>query len=263
MKIYFLILTFLFSTVTFSQKITVEINDDNSSKDFYKSLKKVQKDYQIESLKNVNEKTIRIWKGQELFIFNKNSNYVRIFKNHKTGTSYLYKKSINGELDSFNVDKIKKLNAYYYIDCFPIAIEIIDSNNYFAKVVGCNKEIMTLINSLRTKYIESDIETFINTLPSGEYQDGMTTFIVNQAIQEDFSKTNLYKKIELELLVKEIKIENPTRQPLILINGKTAYFEDINKLDEAKLKSYKIISDKQKIVFGTSAEYGVIVIVTK
>lgn len=262
MKIIFSILTFLFSSVSFSQRI-IEINDDNSSKEFYKNLGAAQNYYNIDSIQNLTEKTIRIWNGQEVFTFNKNANYVRRFKNIETGLSYLFSKSFNGELDSFNIEKTKKLDPYYYIDCFSIKIEIIENNHYFIKDVGCNKEVMGLINRLRSNEIKFDVEKFIEKLPSGEYQNYFTTFIVNQPIKDNFSKSNFYRKTEIALLAKGITIDNPTKQPLILINEKSAYLNDLNNLDETKIKSYKIITENPEVLFGSRAEYGVILISTK
>jgi len=262
MKIFFSILTFLFSSISFSQG-TIEINDDKSSKEFYKNLGEAQNYYDIDSIQNLTEKTIRIWNGQEVFTINKNANYIRRFENLVTGASYLFTKSFNGETDSFNIDKIKKIKAYYNIDCLPIEIEIIEDNHYFIKVVGCNMEVVGLINSIYTNELKSGVENFIDKLPSGEYQNYLTTFIVNQPIKDNFSKSSFYKKIEIALLAKDIKIDNPTKQPLILINGKTAYFEDINSIDETKIKSFEIITENAEVIFGSRGEYGVILIDTK
>ncbi len=99
-----------------------------------------------------------------------------------------------------------------------------------------------LTNSVFSNEMQADVQKFMGTLPSGEYQNGMTTFIINQTIKDNSQKTNLYNNIEAELMKKGIKIENPREQPLILINSKPASFEDINKLNDRKFHSYKILN---------------------
>ncbi|GEM_PF-5967763 len=263
MRIYTTILLSFVTNFVLAQNL-IEISNDKYTSEFYKNLGLNLKKYELDSVQNSNEKIIRIWKGQEVYTLTKNSNYQRIFTNELNGLSYIYKKAFIETVDNIDIGQIKDLDVFYPIDCFPIAIEIVENNHYFVKVVGCNKEISSIINSIYNKEINNDIQKFIWNLPSGEYRDYMTTFTINQPIISDSDKTNLYKKIESELRDKNIEIEDPTKQPLIIINSETAYFEDINNISESKLKSYKILDKEEKrFLYGTKGNYGVILIETK
>lgn len=262
MKVALTILTVLISHLIYGQK-QIEINDDQLSLNFYKNLEKTLKDYSLKNIQGSSGKTVRIWIGQEVFNFDNNPSYVRRFTNLETGLSYMYKQSIVSRLDSFNIAKFKYLNVTFTIDCRPVTAEIAENSDYFLKVLGCNEEIKTLISKIYKDEINSGIETFKKGLPSGEYTNNMITFSINQPITESSEKTNFYKKLEEELLKNNINIGNPESQPLIRLNSKKAYFEHINKLDESKVKSYKILTKEQGIVYGKSGQNGVLIIETE
>lgn len=261
MKVFTTILLLFATNFVLSQNL-IEISNDKSTTDFYKNLGRSLKKHELDSIQNSNEKIIRIWKGQEVYTLKQNSNYQRIFTNQVNNSSYIYKKSFIEKFVDFNIVEIKNLNATYIIDCPPIAVEIVDNNHYFVKVVGCNKEILSIINSILNNEINNDIQKFIKNLPSGEYRNYMTTFTINQPIKRESDKTILYKQIESELVNKGLDINDPTRQPLIKINSKTAYFEDINKINESKLKSFKIVDKEHWFIYGSKGYYGVILIET-
>lgn len=264
MKIVSIIFLQFLSNFIFAQN-GIEVNQDKASIAFYKDLSNNLSSYNLDSIQNSDEKTIRIWQGQSVLTFDHNAQYLQKFTNLKTNLDYFYHKAVTSKLDSFNISKIKKLDYNYHIDCFPTAIEIKENNHYFLKVVGCNKEISLLTNRIFSNEIQADIQRFIGTLPSGEYRQGMTTFTINQNITDNSQKTNLYKKIEAELLKTGIKVKNPREQPLILINSIPSYFEDINKLGDDKFYSYRILSKdlQSSAIYGTRAQYGVVIIETK
>lgn len=263
MKIFYSILfIFLFNLVKSQNQI--QINDDKNSLEFYQNLDKTLFRYSLKSIENSNEKTIRIWRATEVFEFSNNPFYLRRFENLKSGEIHIFKQDLNTNLiDSLNINKVKNFIAEYWIDCLPIAIEIVEGNNYMVKEIGCNKEFRSTIYEIFKDEIENNIEEFKKTLSSGIYNEGMTTFIINQPVNQESKKSNFYKKIEKELLQTHIKIDNPTKQPLIKVNFENIYFGDLNKLEESNVKSYKILSKKQGNVFGTRGENGVILIETK
>ena len=261
MKVLKIIFFLFIANFVYSQNI-VEINNDDYTSMFYKNLEETLKKYKLEDIQNSNEKIIRIWRGQEVYSIKQKSDYQRIFKNNINDSIYVYKNTLNEKFVDLNIEQIKKLKAFYPIDCIRIGIEIVENNHYFFKVVGCNKEISTIINNIFKSGIENDIENFIKNLPSGEYQNYMTPFAINQPIKKDSDKTKFYKKLESELLDKNIEINDPRKQPLIRINSQTAYFEDINNIDESKLKSYKILSKELNIIYGTRGKFGVLLIET-
>ena len=261
MKVLKIIFFLFIANFVYSQNI-VEINNDDYTSMFYKNLEETLKKYKLDDIQNSNEKIIRIWRGQEVYSIKQKSDYQRIFKNNINDSIYVYKNTLNEKFVDLNIEQIKKLKTSYPIDCIRIAIEIVENNHYFVKVVGCNKEISTIIYNIFKSGIENDIENFIKNLPSGEYQNYMTPFAINQPIKKDSDKTKFYKKLESELLDKNIEINDPRKQPLIRINSQTAYFEDINNIEESKLKSYEILSKEQRTLYGTRGKFGVIIIET-
>lgn len=261
MKVLITIIFLFIKSLAFSQNI-IEINNDNFTSKFYENLPKTLEKYKIGNIQNSNEKIIRIWKGQEVYSVKEISDYQKIFKNEINDSIYIYKKTIKEKVVDLNIETTKDLEVFNPIDCFPIAIEIVENNHYFVKVVGCNKEISSIINNIFNREIKNDILSFIQNLPSGEYRNYMTTFTINQPIQRDSDKTNFYKKIETELRDKNIEINDPRKQPLIFINSEPLYFKDINNIDESKIKSYKILDKEQRNLYGTRGEFGLILIET-
>jgi hypothetical protein len=247
--------------LAFSQNI-IEINNDKITSNFYENLQKTLEMYKLDNIQNSNEKIIRSWKGKEIYSLKEISDYQQIFKNEINDSIYVYKNTLKEKIVDLNIEQIKNLEVFYPIDCFPIAFEIVEHNNYFVKVIGCNKDIKSIISNIFNRVINNDIQNFIQNLPSGEYQNSMIIFTINQPIKRDSDKTNFYKKLETELRDKNIEINDPKKQPLILINSETLYFEDINKIEESKIKSYKILDKEQRNLYGTRGEFGVILIET-
>lgn len=264
MKIVSLFILQLFSNFIFAQNV-IEISNDKASSLFYKNLGENLTHYNLDSIQNSNKKIIRIWQGQSVLTFDDNANYLQKFTNLKTHLDYFYSKNLSFKLDSFSIEKIKELDYRYYIDCMPTTIEIKENNHYLIKSVGCNEKISSLINRIFSQEIKAEIQEFMATLPSGEYQQAMITLTINQAVKNDSQKTKFYKNIEKELLKNGITTENPAKQPLILINFKSASFYDINKLDETRFKSYKVLDKglQNTAIYGRQAQYGVVIIETK
>lgn len=251
----------LLTNVVLAQN-NIEIYNDKPTIDFYENLGESLKRYKLDSIQNSNEKIIRLWQGQEVYTIKETSVYHRRFTNFLNDTSYIYEKRISKINYNPNVDQVKNLEQSYIIDCFPIAIEIVENKNYFVKVVGCNNGINSIIGSIYSREVSKDIQEFIWNLPSGQYANYLTSFTINQPIKKDTDKTKFYKKVESELIKKNISIIDPTNQPLIIINSETAYFEDINKLDEATVKSFKVLGNEYSALYGTRAQFGVIIIET-
>jgi hypothetical protein len=261
MKLLFTILITLIVNVLYSQN-DININDDKASLSFYENLEESLLEYSIDNIENSNGRIVRIWKGQEVMTFGDSSSYVKRFSNLKTGMVYLYKQQLNLRLDTISISSLKSSEIKFYIDCFPAAVEISENNKYFLKVVQCNENIRAVINEIYNKEIQLNIENYIKTLPSGEYPNNMTTFSINQPISDESKKSDFYKKLEVDLSKKEINIDNSTKQPLILVNSRKVYFEDVNKLNESKIKSIEILNHEQGIIYGTSGENGVVLIKT-
>ena len=264
MKVLITIIFLFIASLAISQNI-IEINNDNFTSDFYEKLPKTLEKYRIENIQNSNEKIIRIWKGQEVYSLKEISDYQKNFKNEINDSIYIYKKTIKEKFADLNIESTKNLEVFYSIDCFQIAIEIVENNHYFVKVVGCNKEISSIINNIFNREINADIHqkaNFIQNLPSGEYRNYMTTFRINQPIQRDSDKSNFYKKLEAELRDKNIEINDSRKQPLIYINSELSYFKDINNIEESQIKYYKILDKEQRNIYGTRGEFGVILIET-
>ena len=261
MKVLITIIFLFIKSLAFSQSI-IEINNDNFTSKFYENLPKTLEKYKLENIQNSNEKIIRIWKDQEVYSLKEISDYQKYFKNKINDSIYIYKKTIKEKGVDLNIENTKNFEVFYPIYCFHIAIEIVENNHYFVKVVGCNKEITSIINNIFNREINNDIQNFIQNLPSGEYRNYMTTFTINQPIQRDSDKTNFYKKLEAELRDKNIEINDSRKQPLIYINSELSYFKDINNIEESQIKYYKILDKEQRNIYGTRGEFGVILIET-
>ena len=262
MKLLLTIFIVLNVNTVFSQN-EIEISNDEASISFYKTLSQNLENNSIENIENSTDRVIRIWKGQEIFTLGNVCTYTKRFTNLKTDETHLYKQNLNVSLDTLSIHSVKSLDIKYYIDCFPTAIEIAENGQYFLKVIGCNEFISSFMNDIYNKQIVSNIENYIQNLPSGEYQNGMTTISINQQISNEYEQSDFYKKVATELSKKEIIIDNPTKQPLILINSQKAYFENVNKLYEQNVKSIQILNQNEGIVYGTSGQNGVIIIITE
>ncbi|WP_196887310.1 hypothetical protein [Aureivirga sp. CE67] len=270
MKFLLTMLILLVLNSVYSQN-KIEVNDDKYSMFFYESLRMDLANDSIKNIENSTEKIIRIWRGHQMFSFSqKNCIYSRKFINSKNNKIYFYKQSLDITIDTISINLIKSIKPKVYLGCIFTAIEIVENNHYFFKSIGCKNFINSLIFEIYNEKIKSNIENYIQNLPSGVYKKERSSIglVVNQPIKDVNNQSSFYKRTVKLLSENNIKIDDPLKQPLILINSQQSFFEDVNELNEKDVKSVRVF-DKSKdstytrVFSGDSGKNGVLIIKTK
>lgn len=161
------------------------------------------------------------------------------------------------------LDEVKQLKPIVAIDCPSVRIEWIEDQQYFEKSLGCNREIEARLSQIFSRIISDEIQAFILQLPSGAYYNGMQELIVDQPIREETQKSNIYREIEAEFHKNGIELSNPLEQPLVIIDDKRVYLEELNQLEEQEFLSSIVLKGVQATaVYGSNARNGVMILKT-
>lgn len=265
-KLTFIVLILL-SVNSYCQK-DIDIPENKLSERFYEDLDSLTAKYDLKDLRESKDQAIRIWTRNEIILLGENSEY--IFHTDIGEKGITKKRNFNKvtNLDSI-FQLFKTLNDenaiydQYQIDEFPIAIELNTSQNYELISFYTNDQLEEIIQIIRKENSINELrKELINKLPPGEYQIGMTSIRVDTFPKGE--KSDFYKKI-----VKEIKTKlnidektDPRKMPMILINNKPNYFEDLNLLTISNILNYEIINDTRKSIYGINGKFGVIIINT-
>ena len=264
------VLLFLcFITLNLYSQKTISISKDEVSEQFYKNLDSSIEKYNLKDLRKSEDKTIRIWKGNEILTLGKDPNYLFHIKNEKQEVKEKKQIAQISNFDSIFNEIDKNVESYerydqFQIDAFPTVIEINNSSSYRLISFYKNEKFEELIKKIREQdEIEKLSEKIINELPSGRYSIGITTIKIDHLINENQSA--FYQKIlpEMEQKLGVDKETDPTEMPLILINNKPKYFKNLNELKIKDVQKYEIINDNRKSIYGTYGDFGVIKIDTK
>jgi len=259
-KITLFILTF-FSINSYCQK-QIEITDNKISKSFYKDLDSLNIKHDLNDLRENKNLAIRIWSENEIISLEENSEY--IFHTSNGRKEIIEKRNLRKitNLDSL-FQLFKKIrntkNNKIYIDVFPVAIELNNSNSYDLISFYKNDKLEEIIKTIRKENSIDELKKeIISNLPAGNYRMGMTGLKIDHLPKK--YKSDFLKKI-ISDITKELKVTeqtNPREMPLIIINNKPHFFQDLNELTLSDVKDYEIINDKRKVLYGTNGRFGVI-----
>ena len=171
MKKLFLALLFT-STAAFAQN-NIEVYNDSYSQYFYNNLDSKLVDFDVKSIKNEEDKTIRIWRENEVFVLGNKSYYIASYKDKTTGFIYKFKYKLDKvSLQDITIDNLKELDNFYDIESKPIMIELAENKNYFTRVFNINSTINDKISSLLKSDLIIKKQEFEKQLPGGNYQIG-------------------------------------------------------------------------------------------
>ncbi len=181
--------------------------------------------------------------------------FERDYYNFNTKQTYTFGKKLKNEGFNVPLNQLQNLDkGQQVIDKAPIYIETYFTDNTKEKqMIYSNIMIEDLFGKLSTKY-RTDMEDYVNQLPSGKY--GYPMFI-NRRIKEN--QSDFYKIIEKELIAKGMINEDIFNQPLIYINKVQSTFDELNQLDKGSIESYQILDNTS--VYGSSAKNGIIKII--
>lgn len=168
-----LIIALLFSSTTAFAQNTVEVYNDSYSQYFYKNLDSKLIDFDFKSLKNEDEKILRIWRENEVFILGNKSYYIASYKDKITGFIYKFKYKLDKvTFQDLTLESLKELDNFYDIDSKPIMIEFAENKNYFTRVFNINSTINNKISTLLKAELLAKKQEFEKQLPGGNYQIG-------------------------------------------------------------------------------------------
>lgn len=169
-----LILALLFTSTAAIAQTNVEVYNDSYSQYYFKNLDSKLTDFNVPVLGNEEEKTLRIWRENELFVLgNKSSYYVSSYKDKLTGFVYKFKYKLDKiSLQDITIDNLKELENYYDIESKPIMVELFDDHKYFTRVFSINAVINQKISSLLRSDLIVKKDLFEKQLPGGTYQVG-------------------------------------------------------------------------------------------
>ena len=258
-KLTFILLVF-FSVTSYCQK-EMEISETNISKHFYSNLDSLNAKYDLQDLRKTEGVNIRIWRENEIITLGKNSEYLFHISDGENNIIERRKLAQITDLDSLYrlYNSRKEVNNKLHIDAFPIKIELSDSKNYDLVTFQRDDQMEELIHNIGKKYaINALRKEIIYNLPPGNYRRSMLGLKIDHLPKEE--KSDFYLKIEPEIKAKLNVTDKtlPTELPLILINNKPHFFEDLNKLTLSNVEDYEIINDKMVVLYGTRARFGII-----
>jgi len=263
-KLTLLFLTF-FSINSYCQK-HIGNPENKISQRFYEDLDSLKVKYDLKDLKEYDNQVIRIWSPNEIISLEENPQY--IFYTHNGEKAFIEKRSF---AKNFNLDSLYQLiktarntnNDKTHIDAFPITIELNNSDSYNLISFYKNDQLEEIIRTIRKENSIGELrKEIIRNLPAGNYKYGMKGLKIDQLPKE--GKSDFYLKLEPEIREKLNITENtnPTEMPLIVIDNKPHFFEDLNNLTLSNVKDYEIINDKKKLIYGSRASNGVIKVTT-
>lgn len=199
--------------------------------------------------------------GDKIFLKNDLITFQRSYYNFNTKETYIFEKRLKNEGFNVPLNQLQDLvKGQQVIDKAPIYIETYFTDETKGKqMIFSNEMIEGLFKTLYTKY-GSDMNEYFRQLPSGKYT--FSSFI-NRRVKE--KKSDFYKVIENELLIKGMVDEDIFNQPIIYIEKVQSTFDELNQLDENNVKSYEVLNNSDKLIAlqGSSAKSGIIIIKLK
>lgn len=262
MKFLYLIALLFVGFIGYGQN-TIEVFQDRKTELFYDNLGATLKRNQLDSIQQSPTKIVRIWGGGGIYTWKDTFEFQRLFINSETQEIQLFKMEAKRPEEILTLKEVQALKSKRVIDCPTVKVEWVEHQRYVVKSLGCDREIQSKLAQIYDALISDKIDAFIQQLPSGSYYNGMRNLLVNQPIKEEAQKSNLYRKIEEEFHKNGIDISNPLQQPLIYVDNKMMYFEDLNRLkEEDLLSSFLLQGVEATAMYGSRAMYGVIVLKT-
>ncbi|QYA26931.1 hypothetical protein G3I01_15990 [Gramella sp. MT6] len=267
MKKLVLLLLTLTSINSYCQK-NIAPPENQISERFYEKLDAMLVKYDLEDLRESEEKAIRIWKNNEIILLNENPLYTFY---SKTNNEVITKEKdlenvsdIDSKFQSIknNLDWQDK-NDVLVIDASPITIELNSKENYRIISFYKNDQLMEIIRAIRKENSIDELrKNIIRNLSPGNYALGMTSIKVDHLPQGE--KTDFYAQLSQQLK-EELNIDkdsDPTKMPLVLIDNKPGTLRKLNELELKDVSEYKILKDAQAF-YGSNARHGVIQVYTK
>lgn len=263
-KFHILFFTAISTVIGYAQQ-GVEFDKDSYTKQSQANLAQPLVKKQIEDLQYARGKITRIRTVSGTYTLTDSGKfqYQRCFVNSVTKESFLFEAEADVIGDLYTVEEVEALSVGKGVDCFSIKIEIEENQQYYSRNVGCNRSVYAKINKIYPEVILDEIQAFKQQLPSGIYFNVMTTFTVNQPIRLDADKSSFYKRVESELKQEGILNSNPLEQPVIVINGESSFFADVNLVKEDDLVAIHILKGEEATaIYGGRAIHGVVLIET-
>lgn len=249
-----------FSINSYCQK-EIEITENKISLYFYNNLDSLNAKYDLQDLRKTEGIKIRIWRENEIITLGENSEY--LFHISDGQNNIIEKRNLAQITDLDSLYRLynsrKEVYNKLHIDAYPIKIELSDSKNYDLVTFQRDEQLEELIQTIAKKYtINSLRKEIIYNLPSGNYSRSMIGLKIDHLPKED--KSDFYLKLEPEIKTKLNITEKtlPTEMPLILINNRPHFFEDLNELTLSNVKDYEIVNDKLVVLYGTRGRFGII-----
>lgn len=216
----------------------------------------------IESvIENYTIEKVYLKKGSDkIFLKNDSIIFQRDYYNFNMKETYTFEKQLKNRGFSIPSNQLQDLDkGQQVIDKAPIYIETSFSDETKGKqMIYSNSMIEGLFNNLYNQ-LSKEIDAYFNQLPSGKYT--YSTFI-NRRVKDN--KSDFYTEIEKFLIEKGIENEDIYNQPIIYINKVQSTFDEMNKLLNKNIKSYKVIIGDDAIkLYGDSTKNGLIIIETK
>nr|WP_317632275.1 hypothetical protein [uncultured Flavobacterium sp.] len=194
MKKLLLNVSLLASMCAISQN-KIEVYPDSYSRYFYQNIDEKLHDYAIPNLEAAKDKTIRIWRENELFVLANKSYYVSTYKDLETGFVYKFKHKIDKiSLEDISIEKLRELENFYDLETKPVMVEIADSNQYFTRVFNINGFINGKLSALLKNEILTRKEQFEKNLPEGTYVVGTNKKLT---IKFNKNKSSFEKALEI------------------------------------------------------------------
>lgn len=262
MRVIFFLALFLVATFSYSQN-TIEIDQDRIIELFFKNRTAPVAGSRLDSIFQLPKKIVRIKGRNGTYTWKDMFEFRRVFTNIVTKEELVFEIQSKGIEEIVTLDEVKQLKPIVAIDCPPVKIEWVEDQQYFEKSLGCNREIEARLSQIYSRIISDEIQAFILQLPSGAYYNGMQNLIVDQPIREEAQKSKVYRKIEAEFHKNGIELSNPLEQPLVIIDNKRVYLEELNRLEGQEFLSSIVLKGIQATaIYGSNARNGVMILKT-
>lgn len=262
MRVIFFLTLFLVVTSSYSQK-TIEIDQDRIIELFYQNQTAPVAGSRLDSILPLPNKIVRIKGRNGTYTWKDTFEFQRVFINTVTKEELVFKIQLKEIAEIVTLDEVKQLKPVLVIDCPAVKIEWVEDQQYFEKALGCNREIEAKLSQIHSYGISDELYAFILQLPSGTYYNGMQDLIVDQPIREEAQKSKMYREIEAEFHKNEIDLSDPLEQPLVIIDNKRVYFEELNQLEEQEFLSSIVLKGAQATaIYGSNARNGVMILKT-
>ncbi|WP_205503087.1 hypothetical protein [Rufibacter psychrotolerans] len=131
------------------------------------------------------------------------------------------------------------------------------------------QQVATLVTTINQMVdLPGHTHRFLEALEPGGYPWGMGSITVDRFLPKNAKRSSLYKTVENQLKTDlRLTTETSSRQfPLVLLNGKPAYLQDLNRYELDQVKSLQIIGRQEAQaagLYGTMGANGVVKVETK